>query len=343
MVVLLLLLGEVVARVLLTSPSGQDFDADLGWVWRPGATIFNNSEGGAPIVINGAGLNDDELEPKGKRFRILGFGNSFMEAIQVPREENYTSIVERLVPGIDFVNLARSAMGPAHYPIVLERFGSKLDPDLLIVSVGEGDVLSLLSSDVSVERDAGGIQRIALSLNDKDQLKGAFGPILDNSALATYLMRRLKPVILESVAEFKRVFGPAEAEARLMAPPDDKAGRFEAADRLAFILRRMRAAGPVLVVYVPFLEYGPHRHAEAVAAWETEAYTLAAKRAGVPLLDCGPALIDVYARTGQPPHGFPNKRVGVGHLNAAGHAAVAETIAGWLEEHVSVERREVRP
>jgi hypothetical protein len=40
-----------------------------------------------------------------------------------------------------------------------------------------------------------------------------------------------------------------------------------------------------------------------------------------------------YARTGQPLTGFANSRLGEGHLNEGGHAAVAAAIATGLRAH----------
>jgi lysophospholipase L1-like esterase len=37
-----------------------------------------------------------------------------------------------------------------------------------------------------------------------------------------------------------------------------------------------------------------------------------------------------YARSGQPLTGFANSRLGEGHLNASGHAVVADAIARGL-------------
>lgn len=320
-VLTLTLVGEGVARLWITSPSGQVFDPELGWAWRPGATVLNRKEGGAPFVVNALGLNDDEITAKGDRFRLLGFGNSFMEALQVERSDNYTARVEAGRAGLDFVNLARSAMGPAHYPLVLKRYAERLEPDLLVVSLGEGDLVHLMGPTVAVERSGGRITRVSPLLEGKDRLKDLFGPLLSRSALATHMMRRLKPVV-------QGVLDAPAPEAASAAPA--KLDLVEAEARLAWILTEMRRVAPVLVLDVPQLRYLPA--GTTMLGDPTEGHTYQRAATGVAdYLDAGPALIATYRASGQPGHGFSNLEVGRGHLNERGHEAVAAALLGWLE------------
>ncbi len=315
--VTLTLVGEGIARLWITSPSGQDFDPELGWAWRPGATVLNKKEGGVPFVVSPEGLNDAPLAPKGQRLRVLGFGNSFMEALQVDRDDNYTSLVERARPDIDFLNLARSAMGPAHYPVVLQRY-THTEPDLLVVSLGEGDLVHLMGPTVAV-RDGG----VHLVLEQKDRIKDLFGPLITRSALATHLMRRMKPVVMNVLA-MDMLDGPATPPATL---------DLEAADaRLVEVLRHLRRSAPVLLLDVPQLRYLRGGETELGDPDESATYARAATLAGVDYLDAGPALRDAYAIGGQPGHGFDNLRIGTGHLNERGHAAVAAALTAWFAE-----------
>ncbi len=317
--------GEGVTRAFLTSPSGQGFDPELGWGWVPGTVIANYKEGGAPFVVNELGANDDPVSPKQGKLRILGLGNSFMEALQLPRSQNYTSRLEALAPGVDFVNLARSAMGPAHYPVVLRRHVDALDPDLVVVGLGEGDLFSF-GGGVELVKEGGRVVDVKLRAESKDQLKESFRPLLAHSALATHLMRRLKPLVAGLLADDP---GPAPVGPRDLRPA------FEA---MRIVMRQVVAVGrPVVVLFVPGMDYlasGETRINDAAA----DALVRAAVREveletgkPIPWLDAGGALADLYRRTGKPGHGFHNLRVGTGHLNAAGHDAVARVLVDWLE------------
>lgn len=332
----LVLLGELGARTFLTSPSGQAFDEDLGWTWRPGAIVFNGAEGGARLRINTLGWNDDEVGPKGGRRRAVVLGNSFTEALQVPRSENFTSVLERLVPGLDVVNLGRSAMGPAHYPGVLRRVAEALDPDLVVVVVGEGDLPHLLGPLTVVEEaPGGGIARIAVAPEGKDRVKAAFGPVLERSALATWLMRRYKPVVLGWLDAFGVTGDAVAAEPGEAAPgagPDGGGAddREEAVRRLAFLLSEMTRSFPVVVVDVPEIRYGGDRRATRLDPAASEVYRRAAAIAGAELVDAGDELVRAWRETGRPGHGFDNLRLGIGHLNRDGHEAVGRALARSL-------------
>jgi lysophospholipase L1-like esterase len=102
----------------------------------------------------------------------------------------------------------------------------------------------------------------------------------------------------------------------------------------ALLLGEIKAEAPVGVVFVPLLEYRSGGRTEE-SARSAEARTLfaqAAARAGVPLVDLGPALRDQFLKTGRPPAGFSNTAPGEGHLNAEGHVLLARAIASVAEE-----------
>ncbi len=319
--------GELVSRAFLTAPSAQDYDAELGWVWRPGALVFNANEGGAPITVNERGLIDDALTAKAGRRRALVLGNSFTEAIQLPVAENFTSRLERQLTGWDIVNAGRSAMGPAHYPVVAERLRD-LEPDLLVVVVGQGDLTHLLGPETVAERSPDGrVLRVRPAVAAKDELKRYFEPLLSRSALASYLMRRLKPVVLDWLDALR---GGDESEVAQDAGVGQEG---EAVARLAAVLVELRTRAPVLLVDVPHIAYEASRRGRRAAPTETRVYSEAAALAGVPFLDVGDPLLAAYAATGIPGHGFANNAVGSGHLSPEGHAAVGTALAEsqvWL-------------
>ena len=321
-------LAEAGTRAWLTSPSGQISDPEIGWAWRPGVTVFNGSEGGARLRMNALGLNDDELEPTPGR-RVLVLGNSFTEALQVSRAENFTSQLEAHVPGLDAVNGARSAMGPAHYPVVADRLVAPLAPDALVVALGAGDLDHLLGPQTDARRTPdGALAAVELVPEAKDALKAAFEPLLSRSALATYLMRRYKSVVMGWVDGARAL---TDGDAAVAAPPPPpELDTAEATERLAFVLTALTRNGPVLVLDVPELRYQPARQVESAAPAVSAVYRAAAARAGARYVDAGPELVAAYRATGRPGHGFDDVQPGYGHLNAEGHAAVARALAAAL-------------
>ena len=324
-IVVLLALADGVSQRWLTSPSAQSFDPDLGWKWTPGATIFNSKEGGARLAINSHGLNDVPVAERMDRPRLLGLGNSFMEAIQVPQIANFTSRTEVLAD-VDFVNLGRSAMSPAHYPLLVGRF-AHLSPKMLVVAVGQGDYANLMSERTIVRRDAEGkIISVRPVLEAKDSMKDSLRPLLSRSALATLMMRRLKPIVLDWVSFVRG--GDSDADE---SGSEVDGAEVECGLRLAWVLNELKKTAPVVLLDIPHLRYQADRKAVYASAQERRAYREAARLAGVPVIDAGPDLQAAYRESGQPGHGFANHRIGEGHLNEAGHIAVAQAMTRYLK------------
>lgn len=334
-----LLGAELVTRAFLTSPSRQAFDAEMGWVWQPDTEVFNGKEGGARVQMNALGLNDAALGATGGARRAAVLGNSFTEALQVDQGANFTGAAEQLAPRWQLVNLGRSAMGPTHYPAWLDRFAPRLEPELVIVTLGGGDLEHVMGPQTEVTRDSAGvIASVRLLPETKDSMKRAFEPLLTRSALATYLMRRYKPAMMDWVHAARRLLGHesgaatagAEAVPAEPAAEENEADREEATARLAFMLRDMARHAPVVVLDIPELIYHSGRRSALAAPDASAVYREAARRAGARFVDAGPALQQAYSATGVPGHGFHDVRIGTGHLNEVGHQAVGKALASEL-------------
>ena len=145
-------------------------------------------------------------------------------------------------------------------------------------------------------------------------------PITQRSALATLLMRRFG----STLEDLRKTVAAAAAP----APLDDA----ECAEILTFVLREAASRRPVAAVFLPQFDYLAGRMSRIAPASAREAAVLAraAEQAGVPFLVLQEGLAEQYQAAGQPGHGFSNKRIGTGHLNPAGHRAVAHDVAGFL-------------
>lgn len=91
--------GEISLRM-----AGVHFDAQLyspnrerGWGLRPGASGFVSTETRQLIRINSGGFHDKErtYEKAANTIRIAVLGNSWTEALQVPIEKSYTSLLQQ--------------------------------------------------------------------------------------------------------------------------------------------------------------------------------------------------------------------------------------------------------
>jgi hypothetical protein len=253
------------------------------------------------------------------------------EALQVNRDESFVGQLKRLHSDMDFVNLGQSAMGPLEYRVILNRFRSFVAPDLSVFVFSYGDLEDLANSHLKIERTRDGVIRdIVLQPRANQTLKRALEPILQNCALATVVMRRIGRMIAHETGPLPFLFS--------RSLPDRKSADF--VEILTFILNEAAARGPVMVMFLPQLEYKGDRRSYLATPSVEEAslFRRAAAQAGVPFFIPDQELQRQFAVTGQPGHGFANMRIGSGHLNALGHSAVAQGLAGFLARTLSASR-----
>ena len=336
---LLTCFGEFIARVFITTPSNQQYDAQLGWVYEPNSIIFSSREGGADLQLNSIGFNDQPMAQGRGRGRLVFVGDSMTEALQVRQEDNFTSVLERLDPRIEAVNLGRSSMGPAHYGPVLDRYVSYTKGDLAIAVLTRGDLLDLLRGNVEVTRDSNdALETMSLRPVPEDRFKEVLGPFLRKSSLLTHLARRLKPTvtgIVKPLASWVKGTKSGDGGSKL-----DQAyvqlHEEEVAKRLSFTLMEVHKKWPLVVIYIPALNYDADGEVSHTFPWEGRIYAGVTSELGIPYFDTSEALAEVYRTSGQPPHGFSNAVIGKGHLNEEGHEAVGRALHRWLGNRESM-------
>lgn len=330
LVVVLAVAEWAIGRWIL-APSTTAYDPEVGLIHRPGSRFVNSLEGWSENRLNSLGRFDDEPRvPRAPHVALL-LGDSYAEALQVPRAEGFPHVAERLLPGLDVVNVAQSGRAPPHYERFAEVYTRRLEPDLLIVQVNDGDVPELVDAKPGDEieaalfaGDARAAERAAaLQASPVQRAKRLMG----RSALLRYARMRLEMLDGKERRRLGRKFGlvPAAGAGALDAIP---AGADSAADHA---LRSLRATHPeLLLLYIPAIDYfadppAPERPARG-AFWRA-----AAARNGVELVDPTAAILAEYARTREPLHGFHNSTMGVGHINARGHRLVGALLADALK------------
>src|SRR5215469_14928188 len=86
---------EILVRLLLTSPSNIIPDTQLGSFYAPNSSALIETPDAGPreVSFNELGLNDGPIQPKGDRARILVLGDSYVEALQLPRRQNFLGVM----------------------------------------------------------------------------------------------------------------------------------------------------------------------------------------------------------------------------------------------------------
>jgi hypothetical protein len=144
------LLVEAGLRLLgVEYPRFYVYDKRLGSALRPGAQGWFRSEGRSWISVNAAGMRDREHDipkPPGA-FRIAVLGDSMTEAMQVPREQNFCSILEHRLRDCaamadkkpEVLNFGVSGYGTAQELILLSERVWRYQPDLVLLAMFPGN------------------------------------------------------------------------------------------------------------------------------------------------------------------------------------------------------------
>lgn len=330
--------GELFARALLTSPSTQLFDPAIGYVNAPHSTLSQAREGFQTIRLNNHGLNGPDLGPSSPgRQRILFLGDSITFAAQVPSDRNFVSLVGQRLAGAETVNGGRDALGPQNWVALLDRLEPAVNPDLIVLMISRGDAFDLRDSHVRIDRDGAGrpisVSRPRLT---RDALQEVLGPVMRYSALVTFLVRRANTEWTalktgDSWTGWALRGGNPAGDGRNSG--EELLDRPAIAAQLVDILDIVKRNRRVVMIAMPAWQYQADRKVELEPRSKLEAglFAEAARRAGIPFVDIGPALAGAYRRTGHPLTGFANSRIGEGHLNEEGHRVVAVAIADWLQ------------
>ena len=119
-------------------------DSQLGWALRPGLEGWMVSEGHQFVRINSDGMRAREFsarKPSGT-LRIAVLGNSWTEALQVPMEKDFCSVLERKLSGspcaggrrVEVLNFGVSGYAMAQELLELRTRVWKYNPDIVLVA-----------------------------------------------------------------------------------------------------------------------------------------------------------------------------------------------------------------
>ncbi len=92
-----------------------------------------------PIRNNSFGFNDREraIENREGRFRIVVLGDSYVAALQVPQGRSFSAVLEEMLNEVDdrfeVIPLAEHGIGQEEEAKILEEFGLRFGPDLVIL------------------------------------------------------------------------------------------------------------------------------------------------------------------------------------------------------------------
>ncbi len=344
-VLVVLAAAEIVTRLWIQSPSVALPDARYDFVLPPHARIAQMREGWSVSRTNSMGLLDDELRAARPPVRALLLGNSFTEAVEVARRDNYQSVAERRVPGLEIVSVGYGGRSPVQYADWLEDYAAPLAPDLVIIQVWDDDLPRLVAP-AALARMA---ERARLGPTPppppppEDVARRGLRAAVRGSALLNAAWQRCRrspesfdlAVALARGGDLRSLAGRLlRGNTPLPPPPRTLADDPRQAAVMDSLHRRIAARAPrLLYLYVPQLRWlspgCPARDSAAAVFFHRFA-----ERNHVRLIDPSGALRAEFARTGQPPSGFANTVPGRGHLNAVGHRVIGEELARAIADEL---------
>ena len=320
MSIVFLVMAEILARLVITTPSSQTYDPELGWVYIPHTSMLHAREGFARNMINNIGFNDDDLIYDESREYILFLGDSFTEAFHVKRKYNFTSLVD--YNNAITVNAGRSALSPAQYTTILSRIKKIFTPDKIVLVLTDGDLYEMIYSPMKIIYDSNeAIARIELISSKSDAVKSLIEPVVQNSAFMTYMMRRLKPIVVDVMGSLNVKDDDFPVKQIDDTGKDSRAMK----ELLSYIFGVLNQDNNLYVLYIPSILFGiegalPLSQGTIL---QNEIISEIAGKHNIPYLNAYSYLDKAFAETGQPPFGFHNSIMGEGHLNIYGHQAVA--------------------
>jgi hypothetical protein len=300
---------------------------------------------GLTVSFNSAGMRDGEhftAKAPGV-FRILVLGDSFIEALQVPFEESFPSLLQNELadrgPGrIEVINASVSGWGTDDELKYLTSYGRQLKPDLIIVAMTlYNDVSDNLRERFHTLRDGVLVERPSTRASFLDykitQTKG----LLASHFQIYQVMIRAKRA-RETRVEAQQL--SAHVSGLFSATNDARMARGLELTRL--LLARMKGiatedGSQVALVLIPlgvqlsdrqFAEFVSQRSDGAVPAqidWPQQEMKGLARRAGVDVIDLLPGFRE-WAASG----GAPLYLTRDGHWDRPGHRLAARIVASDL-------------
>ena len=160
-VVLILICTEMVmAWAGLGEATPIRIDPTFGFVPAENKSVTWRSEGFSRFKYNSHGMQEDEVpfEKKQGTMRVAFFGDSFTEAIQVPREKNLCSLTEDILNSglkdskFEVLNFGVSSYSLGLMYLRMKELAAKFHPDVFVLTYHVNEVMKVDPPPIPVEQ-----------------------------------------------------------------------------------------------------------------------------------------------------------------------------------------------
>ncbi|MBZ0112990.1 MAG: SGNH/GDSL hydrolase family protein [Thermoanaerobaculia bacterium] len=320
----------------------EPFDR-LPFKWRPGIEFLNRKENTNLVQMNAWGFHDRQRADRSDSYRLLAFGDSFVEGAQMPVGSLFTSIIERNLrsnnSGVEFANAGVGGTGTAYqYLLFQEFFDGRIDFGQVVLFLFNGN--DLPNNHPVLER-----------LINGNETGGRVFVRADGTVYVTAVPKTLYGTVTDHLGSHSQLFGALHlalyrlrrkmmSQSNRSARPDDQSatnsvvnaelerswgealeGTTRLVEHWASELRRQGKGFSIVVIPPPHLpdNYGGGERAELVARL---------RALQVPLLE-----LDFDGRDPYSLYSFDGQTLG--HFNEYGHRLVAAQVSAWLQPTTS--------
>tara|TARA_R110002096_G_scaffold173997_12_gene349649 strand:- start:19430 stop:20617 length:1188 start_codon:yes stop_codon:yes gene_type:complete len=315
-------------------------DGPFGPHYQPNSLHVHGSEGFAWIRHDEFGFNNPSgaIANRGNESErtIVVLGDSFTEALQVPRPLNFCSLLEDQLESSTVINLGMSGRSMCDALMFSDSLRERLEPDRVIVQCRIDDWLEdatnpvkdffITPSDSEFSIVSNDSETQALKLK-KDQFI-SIAPFIGWSYLRIRSLGLSKNSFLPgNLKPKKKVAVSKETTVRPEIAPEFKNlidwQISELIDRYGNQL--------LTILYIDEISI-PAGLTETPADSPLESYLFAAcQEAGIDVLRTREAFLDALRNEHSPPTGFANSVPGRGHLNRIGHQKVSALLSRYLK------------
>jgi hypothetical protein len=364
-----LILGEVALRIIgYSNPVLWTYDDITGSRLYPGAEGWFRNEGESYVKVNSDGLRDrehDRIKPA-NTFRVAVLGDSMTEALQVPQESSYWTVLESALGTckslggrkVEVINFGVSGYGTAQALLTYRHRASAYAPDVVVLGLYAGNDIRNNSKELEPNKlrpffrlDGGELVLDTGFLTNPGYT--SYRSSFDRRRLLFDLrMFQLTRQLKSIVEQWKQAGIVPASEADLEAGSDNKIflssppPAWEAAwkltERLLVAMRNEVAArgARFVVVSIPIgIQAYPDpavrqqfvRKINVADLWYPDRRISAfSEREHVDAITLGQRFQSYAEQNGVYLYGFRNTRLGTGHLNENGHKLVGEALAQRL-------------